>query len=230
MQISSPLFQALSTIPNLSQISYIGLDGLLFAYYKEGDQPYALYSNSTLTDDYAWYKQPVNNDTGNLYGEATKSPPSDIVNSSWFQEALKSDKGYASIGSGWADSQDIVLDIMLLSSVALDGKGVLSLGFPMAPLIHLMVDNIAFYNGSLFLATMDGNVLTQGLPNARMIFDGINQVSFRLLDNDHLVGNITCQSDQEGNLRDNLLSFSGKKYTTICSLTEIAGMQFVSMI
>ncbi|KAL8503956.1 hypothetical protein ACS0TY_022621 [Phlomoides rotata] len=188
-KISSPLFQALSTIPNLSQISYIGLNGLLFAYYKE-----------------------------------------DVVNASWFQQTLKSKNGYASVGSAWADSPDIVFDIMLLSSVGLDGKGVLSLGFPMAPLVHLMVDAIAFYNGSLFFATMDGNVLTQGLPNARMIFDGTNQVSFRLLDNDHLVGIVTCQSDQEGKLKNNVLSFGGRKYTVVCSLTEIAGLQFVYVV
>ncbi|KAL8488831.1 hypothetical protein ACS0TY_024946 [Phlomoides rotata] len=229
-KISSPLFQALSTIPNLSQISYIGVNGLLFAYYKEGDQPYALYSNSTITNNYTWYKQPVNRDTGNLYGEAMKFLPSDVVNASWFQQALKSKNGYASVGSGWADSPDIVFDIMLLSSVGLDGKGVLSLGFPMAPLIHLMVDDIAFYNGSLFLATMDGNVLTQGLPNARMIFDGTNQVSFRLLDNDHLVGNVTCQSDQEEKLKNNVLSFSGRKYTVVCSLIETAGLQLVYVV
>ncbi|KAL8499077.1 hypothetical protein ACS0TY_022157 [Phlomoides rotata] len=156
--------------------------------------------------------------------------PTDVVNASWFQQTLKSKNGYASVGSGWADSPDIVFDIMLLSSVGLDGKGVLSLGFPMALLVHLMVDDIAFYNGSLFLATMDGNVLTQGLPNARMIFDGTNQVSFRLLDNDHLVGNVTCQSDQEGKLKNNVLSFGGKKYTVVCSLTEIAGLQFVYLV
>ncbi|KAL8499076.1 hypothetical protein ACS0TY_022156 [Phlomoides rotata] len=77
---------------------------------------------------------------------------------------------------------------------------------------------------------MDGNVLTQGLPNARMIFDGTNQVSFRLLDNDHLVGNVTCQSDQEGKLKNNVLSFGGRKYTVVCSLTEIAGLQFVYVV
>lgn len=160
-----------------------------------------------------------------------KSPPSNIVNSSLFQQALKSRNGHASVGSGWSESQNIVSDIMLLSSVGLNGKAVISLGFPMAPLIHLMLDDIAFYNGSLFLATMDGNVHTQGLWNARMIFDGVNEVSFRLSDHDSFVGNITCQSDdQEGELREDVLSFGGRKYTVICSLTDIAGVQFVSIV
>lgn len=220
MQISSPLFQALSTIPFLSQVSYIELNGLFFAYYKEDNELYALYSNST--NNQTWYKQSVNKNTGNLHGKAMKFPSS----ASWFQQALKTRKGHASVGTGWGPSQGTVL----LSSAGLDGKRVISLGFSMAPLLHLMVDDLAFSNGSLFLATMDGNVLVQGVPNARMIFDGVDQVTFRLLDDDHLVGNVTCKSDQEGKMRDNVLSFLGRKYVIICSLIEIAGMQFVSII
>ncbi|KAK6164120.1 hypothetical protein DH2020_000984 [Rehmannia glutinosa] len=183
MQVATTLFQALSTIPYLSQISYIGLDGLFFTYYTEGNQLYALYSNSTLslgTENYTWYMQPANRDTGKLYGEAIKSPPFAIVNSTWFEEALNSSNVYASIGTGWGTSRDI----LFLSTVGMDGKGAVSLGFSMKFLIDFLIDEIAFYKGSLYLATTDGNLLTQGIPNTRMILMAGNRVSFKLLGHD----------------------------------------------
>ncbi|KAL0435970.1 UNVERIFIED_CONTAM: Histidine kinase CKI1 [Sesamum radiatum] len=202
--VASTLFQALWTIPNLRQISYVGLDGSLFAYYTDqGDQPYALYSNSTFsstqndTKNYTWYIQSVNRDTGKLYGEAIKSAPSAVVNSSWFQEALKSTNGYASVGTGWANSQDL----LLLSTAAIDGG-------------------------------KDGNVLTQGIPNTRMILDD-NKASFQLLghdgDQDSAVGSITCQS-HDGESIDTTLSIWGRKYVINCSPVEIAGLQLVYVL
>ncbi|CAA3020795.1 histidine kinase CKI1-like [Olea europaea subsp. europaea] len=49
----------------------------------------------------------------------------------------------------------------------------------MKALINFFTE-IAFYNGSLYLRTKDGNVLTGGIPKPRMILNG-NQVSFQLL-------------------------------------------------
>ncbi|KAL0459761.1 UNVERIFIED_CONTAM: Histidine kinase CKI1 [Sesamum latifolium] len=233
--VASTLFQALWTIPNLRQISYVGLDGLLFAYYTDqGDQPYALYSNSTIsytqndTKNYTWYIQSVNRDTGKLYGEAIKSAPSAVVNSSWFQEALKSTNGYASVGTGWANSQDL----LLLSTAAIDGGSAVSLGYSMKSLIDFLISQTAFYNGSLYLATKDGNVLTQGIPNTRMILDD-NKASFQLLghdgDRDSAVGSITCQS-HDGESIDTTLSIWSRKYVINCSPVEIAGLQLVYLL
>ncbi|KAL2239050.1 UNVERIFIED_CONTAM: Histidine kinase CKI1 [Sesamum indicum] len=233
--VASTLFQALWTIPNLRQISYIGLDGFLFAYYTDqGDQPYALYSNSTFsstqndTKNYTWYIQPVNRDTGKLYGEAIKSAPSAVVNSSWFQEALKSTNGYASVGTGWANSQDL----LLLSTAAIDGGSAASSGYSMKSLIDFLIGQTAFYNGSLYLATKDGNVLTQGIPNTRMILAD-NKVSFQLLghdgDRDSAVGSITCQSHDAESI-DTTLSIRGRKYVINCSPVEIAGLQLVYVL
>ncbi|KAL9148600.1 hypothetical protein ABFS82_12G052000 [Erythranthe guttata] len=70
-KVASTLFQALSTIPYLSQISYVGLDGLFFAYYTQENQIYR--------NNYSWCIQYVNRDSGKLYGEAIKSPPFDVL-------------------------------------------------------------------------------------------------------------------------------------------------------
>ncbi|KAK4493552.1 hypothetical protein RD792_017922 [Penstemon davidsonii] len=232
--VAPTLFQALSTIPYLSQISYIGLNGLFFAYYTKGDQVYALYSNSTFsstqndTTKYTWYMQPANIDTaGKLYGEAIKSPPSDhLVNSSWFLEALNSTHGYASLGTVWGNSSEI----LLLSTACMDARGVVSLGFSMKSIIDFFTTEMNFYNGSLYLATKDGNVLTQGIPNTRMILFG-NQISIQLLggSNDNQVGNITCQSD-ECYLRGSMLSIWGRTYVITCSPVEIAGLKLVYVL
>ncbi|KAK6119743.1 hypothetical protein DH2020_046513 [Rehmannia glutinosa] len=232
-QVATTLFQALSTIPYLSQISYIGLDGLFFTYYTEGNQVYSLYSNSTLSsgiEKYTWYMQPANRDTGKLYGEAIMSPPFAVVNSSWFEEALNSSNGYASIGTGWGTSRDI----LFLSTVGMEGKGAVSLGFSMKFLIDFLIDDIAFYNGSLYLATTDGNVLIQGIPNTRMILmSGINQVSFQLLgrvdDQFSEVGNVTCQSDK-GAFGDSVFSIWDRKYVVNCSPVDIAGLKLVYVL
>ncbi|KAK4418058.1 Histidine kinase CKI1 [Sesamum alatum] len=233
--VGSTLFQALSTIPNLRQISYIRLDGLLFAYYTDqGNQPYALYSNSTFfstqndTKNYTWYVQPVDRDTGKLYGEAIKSAPSAVAKTSWFQEALKSTNGCASVGTGWANSQDL----LLLSTASLDGGSAVSLGYSMKSLTDFLVGQTAFYNGSLYLATKDGNVLTQGIPNTSMILAD-NQVSFQLLgygdDGDSAVGKVTCQS-HDAESTDSTLSIWDRKYVINCSPVEIAGLQLVYVL
>lgn len=230
MQVVPALFLASSTIPYLSQISYIGLNGLFFAYTKQGDEPYALYSNATFPSrndagNYTWYLQPADRDTGELYGEAVRSPASVVVNENWFRAALNSTNGYASVGTGWKNAKDD----LFLNSVGLDGNGVVSLGFRVQPLIDFLATEMAFYDGSLYLVTKGWNVAIHGLPNTRTILDG-DQVLFQLLNNVdgnvQTVGNIRCR----GELRDEdeeAVSIGGDKYVIKCSPGEIGGLQFV---
>ncbi|KAH6814336.1 hypothetical protein C2S51_023354 [Perilla frutescens var. frutescens] len=207
-KVVSALFQACSTIPYLSQISYIGLNGLFFAYYKEGGDSYAaLYSNTTFpsrndTENYTWYVQPADRDTGKLYGVASMFPAPAVIEATWFRVALNSSNGYASVGTGWQNPQESVL----LSSVGLNGNGVISLGFGMKPLIDFLAAEMALYDGSLKLASKDWNV----------VVGGGDDVSFET------AGNISCQS-----YNGNVLSIGGRKYVISCSPAEIAGLEFV---
>ncbi|EYU38191.1 hypothetical protein MIMGU_mgv1a026420mg [Erythranthe guttata] len=203
MQVASTLFQALSTIPYLSQISYVGLDGLFFSSYTQENQIYAMYSNSTFSDakNYSWYIQSVNRDSGKLYGEEIKSPPFDVVNSTYFEEASS------------------------------NKNGVVSLRYPMQSLIHFLINEIRFYDGSFYLASKrDGSVLAQGIPNTRMILAG-DRVAFQLLSEDDYgvseVGNLTCQSYDDSTSRNYVLSFSGIEYVINCSPLDIAGLPLV---
>ncbi|CAA0805817.1 Histidine kinase CKI1 [Striga hermonthica] len=232
-KVASSLFQYLSAVPYMSQISYIGLDGLFFAYYSETDRLYALYSNSTQngTNINTWYVQPANRDTGKLYGEATKSPLSRLVDSSWFQEALNRSNGYSLAGTGWGSSRVT----MFVSIVGMRGrKGAISIGYPMKFLTEFLANEISLYNGNLYLATDNGNVLSEGsIPNMRMIVLSSNQVSFHLFGQDEEtvisgVGNITCRSDNDtSGEEDSVLSIRGKRYTVHCSPVEIAGLRLV---
>ncbi|CAA2935229.1 histidine kinase CKI1 [Olea europaea subsp. europaea] len=232
-KVASTLFLALSTIPHLSQISFISLNGLFFGYYTRGNQLFAMFSNSTFsstendTTKYSWYTQAVSHETGKLYGESIKLPHSDVINSSWYQEALNGTNGYGSIGSQW----EISRDPLFLSTMGMNGKGVVSLGFSMKSLINFFIE-IAFYNGSLYLETKDGNVLTGGIPKTRMILNG-NQVSFQLLspngDQVGTVGNVKCRAD-DGTFRASTLSIWEKKYVVNCSPVEIAGVKLVYVL
>ncbi|KAH6837407.1 hypothetical protein C2S53_010809 [Perilla frutescens var. hirtella] len=215
------LFQACSTIPYLSQISYIGSNGLFFAYYKEGGDSYAaLYSNMTFpsrndhTENYTWYVQPADRDTGKLYGEAIMFPAPAVVEATWFRAALNSSNGYASVGTGWQNPQEFVL----LSNVGLNGTGVISLGFAMRPLIDFLAAAMALYDGSLKLASKDWNVVVRGFPNSttRNFLDDRDHVLFQT------AGNISCQS-----YNGSVLSIGGRKYVILCSPAEIGGLEFV---
>ncbi|KAA8549091.1 hypothetical protein F0562_000775 [Nyssa sinensis] len=200
-RVAPVLFQALSTMPHLSQIAYVGLDGLFFSYYINGDQPFAVYSNSSfsvntttsnVTRKYSCYTQPVNRDTGKLYGEVN-SHPLVTVNTSWIQEALNSTtNGYSSLGTGWNDAQDL----LILNTAGMGERGSISLGFPVKSLVGFF-SAINRYGGSLYLATKDGKLLTDdGIPNTRMVLVG-KSVSFQLLKpNGDQIGSavdVTCE-------------------------------------
>ena len=80
--------------------------------------------------------QHVNQETGELDGNSIECPPLNLLNKRWFQEALNSTNGYASLETGWNNSQDLIL----LSSARINGEGVISLGFSVKALTaHLLV-------------------------------------------------------------------------------------------
>ncbi|TQD74897.1 hypothetical protein C1H46_039570 [Malus baccata] len=159
--VAPTLFLALSTIPHISQVSYIGLDGLLFSLNNYSDQTYAVFSNASFSSN--WYTQPVNRDTGKLYGAAVASDSKVIVNASWFQAALNSTSGYSWLGRGWDKAQGS----LFISTVVMDGRGVISLGIP----AKVVVDHFAaldFHGGYFHLATADGDVIVQSkLPKTQ---------------------------------------------------------------
>uniref|UniRef100_A0A2K1XUE8 histidine kinase n=1 Tax=Populus trichocarpa TaxID=3694 RepID=A0A2K1XUE8_POPTR len=225
-KVAPSLFQAFSIIPFISQISYIGLGGLFFSYYYEGNQTFAMYSNSTASNvrNFSWYRQPVDSDTGRVYGDAVKSLPFITTNASWIEQALNSSQGYASFESGWNSAQDP----LFLNTVSLRGQGALSLGFS-AKALTSFFNNVELYGGSLYLATQSGKVLVGGLPNTQTVIKE-NSVSLYMtkLNGDQIdhVGNVSCMPNN-GKLEDSVLYLGEAKYRVFCSRVEIVGVQSV---
>uniref|UniRef100_A0A2K1XUG4 histidine kinase n=1 Tax=Populus trichocarpa TaxID=3694 RepID=A0A2K1XUG4_POPTR len=225
-KVAPSLFQAFSVIPFISQISYIGLGGLFFSYYYEGNQTFAMYSNSTASNErnFSWYRQPVDSDTGTVYGDAVKSLPFIKTNASWIEQALNSSQGYASFESGWNDAQDP----LFLNTVSLLRQGVLSLGFS-AKALTSFLNNVELYGGSLYLATQSGKVLVGGLPNTQTVIKE-NSVSLYMtkLNGDQIdhVGNVSCMPNN-GKQEDSVLYLGEAKYRVSCSQVEIVGVQSV---
>ncbi|XP_002515291.2 histidine kinase CKI1 [Ricinus communis] len=233
-KVAPMLFQTFSVIPHISQISYFGLEGPFFAYYRDGNETYAIYSNSSIAPSNSsalslqikctWYKQAADPDTGKLYGNASESQANILANASWIQEALSSGNGHASIGNGWSSAQDIIF----LNSVSILGQGAISLGFPVNAVINFF-NAIEFYGGSLCLATVKGDVLSNGLPNTQLVITG-KSISFNLMnsDGDHIdhIGKVSCMPNK-GMLRPSLLKIGEAKYMAYCSQLEIMGVQSV---
>ncbi|GLT56846.1 hypothetical protein SLA2020_298610 [Shorea laevis] len=228
-KVAPMLFQAFTTIPLVSQISYIGLNGGFFSYYMEGSQVLALHSNSSnivrRMED-VWYKQPVDPFTGKLYGGAVTFPvPFSVVNTSWFQASLNSMDVYASLGDGWGAGHN---DSLILHSVGIHGRAIISLGFPIKALIDIM-EGIELYGGNLYLATEDGEILMKGIRNTHMTLAN-SSISFQVENpNDHGIAqirNFRCIPENATECTG-ILAIGETKFKVLCSQIEILGMQLV---
>ncbi|KAK2649646.1 hypothetical protein Ddye_017135 [Dipteronia dyeriana] len=231
-RVAPSLFQAFSTIPHMSEISYIGLDGLFFSYYIDNNQTLAVYCNSSSAHDlpsvYAnksCYTQHADGQTGNLYGEATATSPVNI-NSSLLHDALNSTNGFASLGTGLNKAGDP----LILNTASINGRGAVSLGFPVKELTNFFT-GMNLYGGSLSMATNDGQVLVEGLPNTRMIVVD-SFISFQ--SNKTISGNqqqtsdnlvyVECMSRVDSY---HILNIGEKDYKVYCSPLELADVKLV---
>ncbi|GMH19312.1 hypothetical protein Nepgr_021153 [Nepenthes gracilis] len=234
-KVATVLFQALSTIPYLSQVSYVGLNGIFFSYYKDGGQTFAVYANTTFTSrsrarnlTYSWYTQPVYSGTGNLYGIAKISQPLIVTKESWFQKSLNSSNGYASLGMRWNSEKDR----LFLNTVGIDGlKGAISLGFPMKELMDIFPRNDS---GSLYMATLDGEELVQGGADASFtFFDDNMTASVTLMDpirNQKIHGDVSCKSQNGKSSGNSSLKIEGTEFIFYCSPIDVVGVQSVYML
>ncbi|XP_074337697.1 histidine kinase CKI1-like [Apium graveolens] len=239
-EVAPLLFQAFSTIPYVSQVSFIGKDGLLFSYYNGANQQtVAVYTNTSLfpvdkemaTENYnlTCYSQPVNRENGELFGVVTLHPCTSLVPS--ILVALDSANGNSSVGHSWIDSQDI----LFFNTALMDGRGAVSMGFETKGIVQSLSGNIR-NDGSLFLATKDGQVLNKAnIQNTRIVIDSNNSVAFVLSNQSgdklegHIVGNLTCQ-ENDGTLRPKTITASGTKYDAYCSQVEIIGVDTVFVL
>ncbi|GJW53928.1 histidine kinase CKI1-like protein [Tanacetum coccineum] len=229
------LFQALLMIPRVSQISYIRKDGMVFALYSKDQQVIAIYSNTSFSEatkarrNYAWYTQHVDSDTGKLYGDVVVFPPQLLDNESWFQKALNTTHHpFASLGHSWYD----VDNPLVLSTARVGDDEVISLGFELKSLMNVLRGIIPF-GGGFYLATKDGNVLGDGIPNTRLVLDGNATICFQRLraNGDRNVKEyktvlrLSYQTPQVYTLEN-----AGIKYILYSSSLDITGIQSVYVL
>ncbi|GAB4841769.1 hypothetical protein Ancab_022491 [Ancistrocladus abbreviatus] len=236
-QVAPALFQALSTIPYLSQASYIGLGGLFFSYYHAGNQTLAVYSNTTFPTNssfrehsYTWYTQPANSDTGKLYGGITITKPFNATNASWFQKSLNSTKGYASLGIQWNSGKEN----LFLNTASVGGvRGVISLGIPVKALTDFF-SHTDFHGASMYLGTTDGKVLVQNMANTSITYAGNNNtasVTVELEGTQNVyAGDVPCNPNNGRINETSVLNIGGTKFKFYCSPINIVGLESVYIL
>lgn len=231
------LFQGFSIIPYLTQISYIGMDGLFFSYYTDKNQTFAVYANSTFTAkfyphprrEYSWLTQLANSTTGELYGNMTEILPLVTSNTSWFRDALNSNQGCASIGTKWSSNHER----LFLNTVRVNGsKGVVSFGFSFKTFIDLFFTSIERQGGRLYLASNEGEILVLGSQDIKMVLVN-GSATFQFLNPNGgeiaRLGNISCQARKEDfDPKDSFFNLLGTNYNIYCYPVEILGVQLVS--
>ncbi|CAH8268088.1 unnamed protein product [Arabidopsis lyrata] len=166
-KIAPLLFEAYSTIPQVSQVSYISRAGLLFSYIAESNTSVAVFANSSSTSsggDYTWYTQTVDQLTGRLNGNATKSQPLDLTHTDWFQVAQSDNYTTAFLGTslGGEDNETLIQSVVSLYN----NKGLVSLGFPVKTLTDVL-NSLNLHGEELYMWTKDETMLVrQGSLNA----------------------------------------------------------------
>lgn len=194
------LFHAYSTIPEVSQVSYISTDGLLFSYITGINTSFAVFANST-GGDYTWYTQTIDQKTGLLNGDATRSQPLDVTNTDWFHAAQRDHvTAFVGTGLGGQDNERLFQTVVSLDSK----KGVVSLGFPVKSLTSDL-NRLNLRGGELYMWTKDGTVLVYE--------SSLNASSFIPRD---------CSS---GWVKET----KGSKFEAYCSVLEVSGVPLVNV-
>ncbi|XP_024004903.1 histidine kinase CKI1 [Eutrema salsugineum] len=210
-QIAPVLFQAYSMIPQVSQVSYISTDGLLFSYITESNTNVAVFANSSDGGgDYTWYTQTVDQITGRLKGDATKSQPSDVTNTDWFQAAQRNyTTAFVRTGLGGEDNEKLFQNVVSLYSK----KGVVLLGFPVKTLTGVL-KRLKLKGGELYMWTKDGTLLVrQGSLNA----------SFFISNGSTYFGEESLKSGNCSS-RSCLVEIERSKFEVFCSVLEVSGV------
>ncbi|XP_061338438.1 histidine kinase CKI1-like [Gastrolobium bilobum] len=226
------LFEAFKTVPHLAQISYIGMEGLFFSYYIDHDKALAMYSNSSSSSSLnsgasnktLYYIQPVNHETGEVFGEAIISNPS--ISASWIREAVNISHGFTSLGTKWSNGHDL----LFLSSASITRTGVISLGFSATAITDFVTRIISHQGTTSYLATKDGKVLhVEGFQHTHLVISN-DAVSFQSVNvNGDLTGNEGNVSCKDKAVASNL-NIRDSEYLIHCYPIDIMGIESVYVL
>ncbi|KAI3924261.1 hypothetical protein MKW98_032462 [Papaver atlanticum] len=257
-ETTTPMFSKISTmvapkllltfmVHNVSQISYLQSNGLFFSYYMDGNETVSLYSNATCVDDkeratstssYNLYKQPIDKNTGEPYGEVSIISNSDICfkNSFWFRKAMQSKNGYAFVGNVLGSNNSSSTHSLFHSMAAINGEGVVSLGVSVKAFVDA-IKRVNTLNGTLFLGTNEGKILTHNNNlNANIVINDAS-VSIEVMKDGDNIGNdhrsgiaiISCDPSRDL-LRADEIEIGRERYHIYCQPLDIAGIKAASIM
>ncbi|CAN0914086.1 Histidine kinase CKI1 [Linum grandiflorum] len=222
--VSPKLFLAMSTIPNLSQATFVTRDGLLLSFYKRDDGTFAVYSNTSFSS--VWYTQPVNPFTGELYGVALESSSTLTSNSSWLRDGLETNDVVSSVGASW--NREEQQESLFLSTVSVRGKGMVSLGYP----TKVVGDHFNALNNQrlhLGMATVDGGQMVLPPRFVKIVNYTGGVLTVRNVGGGRKSVNLTC--DAAGSARrsppEKVAGTLGRFY---CSTLKIGGVDLVYIV
>ncbi|KAI7728375.1 LOW QUALITY PROTEIN: hypothetical protein M8C21_005694, partial [Ambrosia artemisiifolia] len=226
-KVAPLLLQALLTIPQVSQISYIRKDGFFFGLHSQANrQIFAVYYNRSFARHpsariiYPWYTQRLDTDTGNLYGEVVVFPT--LANETWLHQALNTTNGHDLLGNSWTDEKiPLVLNIARVDKV-----GVVSVGSDLKWLLNVF-SGIKPFGGGLYLATKDGTVVSDGIPNTRIVLEENATISFQIFKAKGDRITLLLNYDMP---KEYVFDILGTKYVLYPSSLDIIGMQMVYVL
>ncbi|KAM3378003.1 histidine kinase CKI1 [Capsicum galapagoense] len=230
-EVAHKLFLSFSTIPFVSQISYLGQDRLMYSFYTEEGhnerQTFAVFTNSSSA---VCYSQPANRDSGIPYGQPAvvdaKTVGLEILG--WSKQSSNGTMGYASqsfIGIGLNKAKRK----LFFNTAAMDGRAKISVGFSVQ-LVKNEYSNLNFYGADFYLASNNGQIIVDTkIPHTSInAYNGTISVQFKNLDGTHqdLSGNQSCKlgNGERGQFE---VKIKEEKYMFYCSVIEIAGLEAV---
>jgi hypothetical protein len=201
----------------------MGMDGLFFTHYKDGDQVLAMYSNISsggASNKTIYYIQQVNSDTGEIIGEAIISNKTINIDASWINGANNISHEFASLGTKLSN----VSDLLFMNSARINRIGVISLGFSAKALTDYVTRTVDRQGTKSYLATKDGKVISKGIENIRlMIFN--DSVSLQYVNGDLIKneGIVSCNDQVDGSS----LNIQDTQYLIHCYPIDIMGIESV---
>ncbi|KAA8536762.1 hypothetical protein F0562_029240 [Nyssa sinensis] len=165
-----------------------------------------------------------------LTGQAVSSNSMVTAYARWFQEVLNRTIVCSSLGTGWNKAQDL----LFLNSVDMDGRGLISIGFPAKVVSDHFRGLEYFYGGDLHLATHDGQVLVKSnLPDTQIVVKN-GKVSLQVMklngEFENWVVNHSCKPDDHGEAKNFHAKINGRRHIFYCSVLDIAGVQSVYIL
>ncbi|KAL5230744.1 hypothetical protein ABZP36_029520 [Zizania latifolia] len=216
------LFLAFSMQPLLAQVSYAGVDGAAFSYYRTDDgEARAMFTRS----NHQWYTQAADPANGRLVGIAEAAPAAHLPNVTPLLPDGNGSSG-ASLGEGWARAG---VRMMFLSAPVSGGAGVVSAAVAVDDVVVRSAVALKMLNGLVGLYYAIGD--KGSAPAAYKSLLDEDQIADDAASSAHGIGlfsTVICTASAIDALPKIVVHDSkSDKYRVACNNFDISGIQMV---